>query len=95
MKKAVCLLAIMLITGQALAAEITFTIPDAKLSRVIAAMKGIYPIPDADQDGQPDFTDKQWAKEALRRWIIHTVARYEQATARQAVSYTPDDTIAE
>lgn len=73
-------------------ANITFTIPDAKLQRVVDAMKGLYPIPtDANQD--PLFTDNQWAKEAVRRWIRDTVARYEQKTAMDAISFSPDDGI--
>lgn len=77
-------------------ATITFTIPDNKIQRVVTAMKGLYPIPqipDPENEGQtiPEFTDGQWAKESVRRWIRDQVARYEQRTAKDAISFKPED----
>ena len=73
-------------------AEITFTIPDAKLPRIIAAIKGLYPIP-VDDDGVPLFTDAQWGKEAVRWWLVKSVARWEQRQALDAVAYQEEDDI--
>ena len=74
-------------------ATVTFTISAANLTRVKAAMKELYPIP-VDEDGDPEFTDNEWAKEAVRRLIRRDVARYEQKTGRDAVVYSEDDGIA-
>ena len=74
--------------------QITFTIPDPKVARVIDAVKGLFPVPE-DENGVPLFTDAQWAKEKIRRHIVSTVHRYElkvaQDTARDSV--LPDDNI--
>jgi len=78
---------------EAIMADITFTIPDNKIDRVKAAMAGLYPIPDADEDGTPDFTEAQWAKESVRRWIRDQVARWETKVAKDAVTVAPDDGI--
>ena len=75
---------------------ISFTIPEAKVQRVVDALKGLYSIPqidDPENEGEtiPEFTDNQWAKESVRRWIRDTVARYEQKTAKDAIAYSPED----
>lgn len=79
-------------------AVITFTIPDAKIQRVVDAMKNMHPIPfvkDAETGEMlPQFTDNQWAKECIRRHIISEVARWEQKKAQSLISYSPDDTLA-
>ena len=74
-------------------ATITFNIPANKLPRIINAIKGLYPIPMIEdpewvdpEDGSSapiinEFTDAQWAKERVRRFIISTVGRYERRTA--------------
>jgi hypothetical protein len=72
-------------------AQITFTIPDAKLPRVVAAIKNEWQIP-KDANGDPLFTDNQWAKEAIRRYIVALVKKYEGFVALDAVA--ADDTIA-
>lgn len=83
-------------------ATITFTIPDAKLPRILAAMKGVYPIPEVLSDPNdtespmvPEFTDNQWGKESLRRFIVKTVQRWESKLAIDAAKagVEPDDTI--
>ena len=86
-------------------ATITYTIDNAKLPDVIAAMKYFYPIPmipDPDwvdpQDGSqvpiiPQFTDNQWAKEVPRRWIVSQVRRHKQVLANEAAIVQADDTI--
>jgi len=72
-------------------AQITFTIPDAKLPLVVSAIKRRWAVP-TDSSGTPLFTDNQWAKEAIRRFIIDTVHSHEEFIA--IASVTPDDTIA-
>lgn len=77
-------LLIVLFATNVFAADINFTIPDAKLQRVVNAMEGMFKIPDVDEDGTPDFTPNQWAKEAVRRWIISIVQRWEASEAMKA-----------
>lgn len=76
--------------------NITFTIADAALPRVVAAIKGLYPVP-VDGAGDPLFSDNAWAKEKTRRWWKEQVLRYEQRTdvdtARDAVAEVPDGDI--
>ena len=71
---------------------ITFTIPEAKVQRVVAAQKGLYPIP-VDGNGDQLFTDNQWAKESLRRHVINDVHRYETKLAKDAATAAKDDSL--
>ena len=79
-------------------ATVTITIDDAKLSRVTDALKGLYAIPvypeGHESAGEPEFTDNQWAKEVTRRFIIRSVARWEQKTAISNVVYQEADDLA-
>ena len=102
MKKIIyVLLAVTLITiplSMAEAATFTLTVPDNKVSRVTDALIGLYgPIPDADRDGKPDFTDAAFAKEVLRLWVVSQVKRYESAVAAEAArnAVLLDDSIAQ
>ena len=74
--------------------EIKFTIPDNKVQRIIDTMKWEFSIP-IDAGGNPLFTDGQWAKESIRRWIINQVARYEKnlAEIQARNSVLPDDSL--
>lgn len=76
--------------------NISFTIPDDKISRVTDAMKGLFSIP-KDENGDPLFTDNQWAKEAVKRFIIGQVQRYEQMIAAEEAKkqINPDSSIVE
>ena len=76
--------------------KITLTIPEAKVQRIVNAMKGLYPIPqstDKDDNTTNDFTDNAWAKEALRRLIVRDVQRWETKVAQDAAVVEPDDDI--
>ena len=81
-------------------ANINFVVPDGKIDRVKASMKGLYPIPVVDvgtpeePDFQPEFTDGQWAKEAVRRFIIRSVARWETKLAKDAANVPQEEDIA-
>jgi len=84
-------------------ATFTFTISDEKVQRVIAAMKGLHPIPripdpdwvnPGDGSERPkvdEYTGPQWAKERVRRWIRDEVARYEKKLLVDAIAYSPED----
>lgn len=83
-------------------AKINFDVPEAKHPRVVAAMKGVYSIPEVNKgtveepDMQPKFSDEDWAAECVRQFILRTVQRYEQAQAIQAAKagVSKDDDIA-
>ena len=96
MKKIIALLFTLGMIVNVNAAEITFTIPNDKLPRIVNAMKALYTIP-LDDNGDPLFTDGAWAKEMVRRWIIAQVQRYETRLAMDAAAANVqlDDTIAQ
>lgn len=84
---------------------INFTVPSDKIGRIVAAMGGLYPIPQIPDpewvdpgDGSEapmvdEFTGSQWAKEALRRLVRRDVARWERKVAGAAAvgAITEDD----
>ncbi len=86
-------------------ASINFDVPADKLPRIVAAMVGVYPVPqipdpdwvDPGDGSEPpmvnEFTDNQWAKEALRRLVIRDVRRWEHkvATAAAGAGVTEDN----
>lgn len=77
-------------------ATITFTIPNDKLQRVIDGMLEVYPNEEVDENGDPVYTDNQWIKERVRRFVVDTVKRGETVIAkRNAGAGVPsaDDTI--
>jgi len=80
-------------------AIITFTIDNQKVQRISDAIKGLYPIPQINvgTDEEPvwenEYTDNQWAKEKIRRWVIKQVARYEQKLAVNAIKYKEDNSL--
>ena len=63
--------------------QITFNIPTEKVTRVVDAINGLYLVPFDDQ-GQPLFTENEWAKERLRRFVVETVLRFERREATNA-----------
>ena len=73
--------------------DITITIPHEKIQKVIDALKTLYPIPE-DEDSNPIFTDQDWVKESIRRFVVKTVARWEQQQAVKEISFTLDEDIA-
>ena len=80
--------------------EIKFIIADEKVPRIVEAMKELYPIPQIPVDPEkpeegtkPQFTDNEWAREVVRRWIIAQTARYEQAKAQMQIKINPDDAL--
>lgn len=74
-------------------ANITITIPDAKVQRVLNAIEGLHPIPTDGITGTPLFTQGQWAREWLKRLLRKTVAQWETQEAQRAAAVPEDDTI--
>ena len=84
--------------------SVTLTMPTDKALRVVAAMKGIYlipQIPDPDYVGEgevpliPQYTDAQWVKRQLIRFLARTVHRHERRQAIEALNIIEDPDIAE
>ena len=65
--------------------QIIFTIPEAKVQRVVDAVKGIWPVP-LSPTGEPEYSDGAWAKERIRRMIINIVHTYETKIAVDQVN---------
>ena len=70
--------------------EVILNIPNNKIPRIIAAFKGLYPIPN-DEAGEPLFNDNAWGKESIRRFIIRSVARYETKIAKELAVVAQED----
>lgn len=64
--------------------DITFTVSESQKSRVIDAVKGIWPVP-LSSTGEPLYSDGAWAKERIRRMIINAVHTYETKRATDQV----------
>lgn len=60
--------------------QIIFDISENQKSRVIDAVKGIWPVP-LSSTGEPLYSDGAWAKERVRRMIINIVHTYETKMA--------------
>jgi len=71
-------------------AQITFNVPADKVQRVIDMLKHYFPVP-VDGAGDPQFTDQEWAKESIRRWLVKQVQRYERQQQIGQVSVDLDD----
>lgn len=54
---------------------ITLTVPDAELARVRNTILRAMPIPDANEDDQPDMTFNQWVQTATRNFWRSTYRR--------------------
>ena len=106
MKKLLLTLLFCFICTSAYSATITFTIPDNKISDVADTMKWLFPIPQIpnpafiDYEQTPDepltineFTDNEWAKEAVRRWLIAQVKRHKDYLAKEAINNPADNTL--
>lgn len=86
--------AVFLLTNLVYAAEVTITIPDAKVDRVKSAMEGVYPIPRDPITHKPLFTQAQWVKKCLINFIVRTVHIYETEKAVEGARKTikaPED----
>jgi len=72
--------------------EVTFTVPDAAVGRVVAALEGLYPRP-TNMNGTPLVSSGDWAKECIRLWVIRQVARHETKVAMAGVQIAEDPTV--
>jgi len=70
--------------------RITIDIPDAVVASHKAAFFREHPV-DKDSEGQPLFTEIEWFKEVLRRFIVHSYRRGSQRLAEDAVVF--DDSV--
>ena len=80
--------------------QLTFTIPDTQAQRIIDTMKNLYAIPqvpvdpiDPSKGMKNQFTDAQWAKECVRRWIVEQVQKWENQKEIVKVVVAKDDSI--
>lgn len=67
---------------------ISFNIPADKIQDVIDAMKWYTEKP-TDFQG----TDGDWAKEVIRKFVVHTVQRYKTVQAQKNVQVTEDNNL--
>lgn len=80
-------------------ATVTFNIPNDRLPLIITAFKSVYPIPLINVGTvenpiwENQFTDNQWAKECIRRWVIKTIARYNYQQEQKAIEAQFDDIV--
>ena len=105
MKKIIIILILLFVVSmQAYAVDIIFTIENTKMQRIIDAMLMLYPntelklkvgaVPDPvtgeykPEDYKLKYTDAQWTKEVIRRWIVSQVQRGEQFKAQKTAVET-------
>jgi hypothetical protein len=74
-------------------ATISFDIPDEKIDKVVDSLVNLFPIPLAEDKVTPLFTQNQWAKECVRRWIVTQVARWDQVKAQRLIPFNIDDSM--
>lgn len=72
--------------------KIKFMVDDAKLQQVIDTLMWLFPIP-TNKNGESLFTEEQWVKESIRRWVVTQVHRKETYDAKELVTVDLDDTI--
>jgi len=58
------------------ALDVTFTIPDEYVPIVVESITGLDPVP-LDTNETPLYTDAQWTRLCIRRWIIKQVRRWK------------------
>ena len=81
MKKLILIFMVLMMCGNALAIEVTFTIPDEELQRVKDAFVYTYPIPLDPITSEPLYTVNQWVKEVIKDFVKNKVLRFERRVA--------------
>ncbi len=74
--------------------DITFTIPNEKISRLVAMLNDKFPQPNIgidDENPEYEFTDSQWAKESIRLWLINQTRKFEETQEKDAVVVVKDN----
>jgi len=77
-------------------AEIKLTIPNIKVPGLANALRRLHPIPSVavlEGEPPPELTDMQVIKGSIKIWLRDQDARYKQMTAREAITYNPDDSL--
>lgn len=95
----IILIIIMLYKVPGYTADIIITVPDAQLTRVKAALLYVYPNIECNVTVLPDgncsqlkYTDNQWLKEIIRRWVRDQVSFSERTSVKvNAESTLPTD----
>lgn len=73
--------------------EIKFTVPDAAtMKRITDAFAGMSSIP-VDGDGNPVYTDSEWARFRIREYVKSIVKRHERQEAERLIEIVVDDII--
>lgn len=70
--------------------QIIFTVPDAKLQRIIDAFLAGY-IP--EEEAPQSYTPAQWAREYIRRYVVKRVYAHERRQAIEALEILEDDSL--
>ena len=65
--------------------EISFTIPDEKLQRVINGIKVAYPIPLDEKAENPIYTNNEWARKVIKNFVINAVFKAERDLVEKEV----------
>ena len=86
--------------------DIIFSIADENKAKIVDTMKWLWPVPKIPNPAyvnkvatpeEPkeinEFTDNQWAKEGLRRWIIKQVKRRDDYLAKKTINNLTDDNL--
>ena len=76
--------------------DITTTITEANQQRIIDGFFIVYPIPDDDDDGNPDYTMKQWLKIKIGHFVKATTQEGERRLGHRSVdANTNNDDVTE
>lgn len=78
-------------------AEITFTIPNDKIQKVLNSMWTMHPVPISglmNPDGSDRWTKTTWAKECIRRYICDTAYEYDKRQGMEDLNIIKDNEIA-
>ena len=70
---------------------LSITIPEAKVAKALEGFLKIHPNTELNEDGTPQYTDKQWVKEWVRRIFIRDIHRGLQMIKNESVVLTPVD----
>lgn len=79
-------------------ATITFNIPNNKAQDILDAFD--YENSPVINTGTPEepifekeYTQNQWVKRCIRRWVISKVAKYKHTKAVREIPYSEDDNL--
>ncbi|OHB56136.1 MAG: hypothetical protein A2Y07_01300 [Planctomycetes bacterium GWF2_50_10] len=63
--------------------NITFTIPDEQVQKLVDAVVYYWPVPVDESSGKPLYTSEQWTKEWYRQHMIETVRNHLRELSRK------------